>query len=179
MAHIYINDESIREEVRQVLEDTDGVGQVLEEVWKHFYSLEHDRAGDYIAVADDRSWFTYYFWEQDKKAPDYARTVDIHRKPGYDPVELFLAENAGKMKIGGKLLRKKLGFRTLMNVIPLDATLVRGSHGRVPENSDDWPILIGDFKDLPENESIPAVGVYERLVEHCAVGYGYSTESLL
>jgi hypothetical protein len=67
----------------------------------------------------------------------------------------------------------------LMDVIPLDAGLVRGSHGRIPEDVADWPVLIGDFKDLAENGFIAAVEVHAKLLEHCAVGYGYSSDSLL
>ena len=89
------------------------------------------RGGDFIAVAEPDAWFTYYFWDDDTLAPDYARTIDIHRKPGYDPCELFIdpALTAPKLRIAGFLLKKKLGIRGLLEVIPLDATLVRGSHG--------------------------------------------------
>ncbi len=181
VAHIYINDSGIEKEVRATLEATEGVGQVLDEVWKHFYSLDHERSGDLIAVADSRSWFTYYYWMDDKLAPDYARCVDIHRKPGYDPVELFLDPKLRfpRLRIAGKLLRKSLGCRMLMDVIPLDASLVRGSHGRIPEDKDDWPVMIGDFRDLPETGAMPAVEVYSRLIEHCGVGHGYSAQTLL
>src|SRR5690606_34930919 len=101
---------------------------------------------DLVAIADKDSWFTYYYWLDDAKAPDYARTVDIHRKPGYDPVELFIdpAIKFPMLSLGSKVLKKKLGFRQLMDVTPLDATLVKGSHGRVPENNDQWPIFVGD-----------------------------------
>ena len=103
------------------------------------------RAGDLIAVARENAWFTYYYWLDDRRAPDFARCVDIHRKPGYDPVELFLDPKlrAPKLKVAGKLLKKKLGFRMLMDVVPLDASLVKGSHGVCPHDSADWPVLIG------------------------------------
>src|SRR5204862_2751567 len=105
--------------------------------------LNHPRAGDLIAVGAEHAWFTYYYWLDDAKAPDFARTVDIRRKPGYDPVELFLDPKipAVKLKILWRLLQKRLGFRMLMNVIPLDANLVKGSHGRNnrPEHN---PVLI-------------------------------------
>ncbi len=70
--------------------------------------------------------------------------MDIHRKPGYDPVELFLDPKIPlpKLKIAWRLLQKKLGFRMLMDVIPLDATLVKGSHGRRPADKKDWPVFI-------------------------------------
>jgi hypothetical protein len=96
-----------------------------------------------VAAAD--SWFTYYFWQDDAVAPDYARTIDIHRKPGYDPCELFLdpALAFPKLRIGKFLLKKKLGLRGLLDVIPLDASLVKGSHGRDEVAADERPVLLG------------------------------------
>ena len=67
-----------------------GVGEVLDEDGKREHGLDHARAGELVAIAEPDAWFTYYYWLDDARAPDYARTVDIHRKPGYDPVELFL-----------------------------------------------------------------------------------------
>lgn len=159
VAHVYINDESIRDEVRQVLENCDGVEElrVPAEVWGE--GVATDRAGDLIAVAEADAWFTYYFWEDDAVAPDYARCVDIHRKPGYDPVELFIDPQikVPKAKIGRFLLKKKLGFRALLDVIPLDASLVRGSHGRdhVPEG--EQPVWITqDGGSVDSAESVAA-----------------------
>src|SRR5262249_5527410 len=90
IAHIYVNDPDILNSVRTVLEKTTGIEKVLGQSEKQSAGINHDRAGDLIAVADERSWFTYYYWLDDAEAPDFARTVDIHRKPGYDPVELFI-----------------------------------------------------------------------------------------
>ena len=159
LAHVYVNEPSLTEAVKEVLEGTPGIEKVLHDHNKGH--LEHDRSGDLIAVADSESWFTYYFWLDDRKAPDFARTVDIHRKPGYDPVELFVdPRKPGMMfRVLLKLIRKKLGFRTLMDVIPLDAGLVKGSHGRIPENKEDHPILITNRKGIFEKGSVPATAV--------------------
>lgn len=144
-AHIYINDPSIRQQVRELLEATPGIEEVREtaDIWNQ--GIATQRAGDFIAIAAGDSWFTYYFWENDDVAPDYARTIDIHRKPGYDPCELFIDPKLPlpKLKIAKFLLKKKLGLRALLDVIPLDATLVKGSHGRdhVPES--ERPVLLG------------------------------------
>ena len=107
------------------------------------YVLVHPR-GELVAIADSRSWFTYYYWNDNDRAPDFARTVEIHRKPGYDPVELFVDPgiSSPKLAIGKRLLMRKLGFRTLMDVIPLDASLVRGSHGRLTDKTEDGPLVI-------------------------------------
>ncbi len=144
VAHIYCQDASLLPEVEKAVLAVTGVQTVLNASTKASWGIDHERAGDLIAVSDDRSWFTYYYWQDDAKAPDFARCVDIHRKPGYDPVELFLdpAIRFPTLKIAGKLLHKKLGFRMLMDVIPLDASLVKGSHGRIPENTDEHPVLI-------------------------------------
>ncbi len=181
VAHIYINDPAIAGDVRATLEATDGVGEVLGGSWRQSAGLEHPRSGDLVAVADNRSWFTYYYWEDDRRAPDFARCVDIHRKPGYDPVELFLdpAIRFPKLKLGCKLAKKALGMRMLMDVVPLDASLVKGSHGRVPEGQDDWPVLIGDFETLPGDGVLPATEVFGQLVGHCSGGHGYSGPALL
>ena len=159
IAHVYINDNSLKEEVQKVLEDTAGIEQVLGD--QDMGHLQHDRSGDFIAVADSSSWFTYYYWLDDRKAPDFARTVDIHRKPGYDPVELFVdPKKPGiTLRVLFKLLRKKLGFRTLMDVIPLDASLVKGSHGRIPEDKADHPVLISNKSGIFDTGSVSAIEV--------------------
>ena len=143
VAHVYVRDDSIRNEVRCVLEATEGVAEVRESGFGD--GIGARRAGDFIAVSSPESWFTYYYWMDDMVAPDFARTVDIHRKPGYDPAELHLdpALSLPRIRIASFLLRKKLGFRALLPVIPLDASLVGGSHGRddVPEH--EQPVLVG------------------------------------
>ncbi len=150
VAHIVVNDPSLHDEVRRVVLETPGVAEVYGLADQRILGLNHPRSGDLVAVAQEDSWFTYYHWLDDSKAPDFARCVDIHRKPGYDPVELFLdpAIPAVKLRILWRLLQKKLGFRMLMDVIPLDATLVKGSHGARPASPLDWPLILAD-QSLP------------------------------
>jgi predicted AlkP superfamily pyrophosphatase or phosphodiesterase len=151
LAHIYLNDRSLEGQVRQALENHGGIQSILGASEKTAAALDHPRAGDLIAEAKERAWFTYYYWLDDAKAPDFARCVDIHRKPGYDPVELFLDPKIPlvKLKILWRLLQKRLGFRMLMDVIPLDATLVKGSHGRRASSADAQPLLICERPNLP------------------------------
>ncbi|MBB08993.1 MAG: alkaline phosphatase family protein [Roseibacillus sp.] len=143
VAHVYVRDDSIRNEVRGVLEATEGVAEVRESCFGD--GIGGRRAGDFIAVSSPESWFTYYYWMDDMVAPDFARTVDIHRKPGYDPVELHLDPTLSLpgIRIASFLIRKKLGFRALLPVIPLDASLVGGSHGRDDVPEDEQPVLVG------------------------------------
>lgn len=160
VAHVYVNDDHSYKKVRELVEKVPGVQLVLDRDGKRAHNIHHERSGDIVLVADANSWFTYYYWMDDAKAPDFARIVDIHRKPGYDPVEMFLnpADPLVKLKVIGKVLKKKLGFRYLMNVIPLDATLIRGSHGRIAEDIKDHPVLIST---QPFKERMQATDVYD------------------
>lgn len=168
IAHIYLNDREIKAEVKTLLESISGVERVLSGNEIEKANLGHERTGDLVVIADKDSWFTYYFWLDDTKAPDYARMVDIHKKPGYDPVEM-LTDPKDKLvmaKVMGKLLKKKLGFRTVMNIIPLDATLVKGSHGRIPEDKADFPLFITDNLDISFNDEIEATDVFTIIENH-------------
>ena len=150
VAHVYVNRREALEDVRALLEGTDGVARVLHGAERAAHGLDHPRAGDLVAVAEADAWFTYYYWLDDDRAPDFARTVDIHRKPGYDPCELFLDPTlpSARLKAGVRLLQKKLGFRALLDVIPLDPSLVRGSHGRLPDDPLDGPLVLSNRPDL-------------------------------
>ncbi len=163
IAHVYVKNKAQLEEVAAYLKKIEGVERILIGQEKEKVGLAHDRAGDIVLVADAKSWFTYYFWEDDAKAPDYARMVDIHKKPGYDPVEMLTDPKDPLVvpKIVGKLLKKKLGFRTVMNVIPLNASLIKGSHGAVPEDREDWPIFISKYAF--KETVIPSTAVYDQL----------------
>jgi predicted AlkP superfamily pyrophosphatase or phosphodiesterase len=168
LAHVYVNDLAYLDKVRSLLEATDGVAQVLDATGKQQYHLDHPRAGELIAIAQPDAWFTYYYWQDDRRAPDFARTVDIHRKPGYDPVELFLDPQLKlpMLKVGSTLLKKQLGFRSLMNVISLDASLVRGSHGCMPTSATEAPLLITRQHDLLNSNSLHATEVCPLILHH-------------
>ncbi len=147
VAHVYVRDPADRAAVAKRCAELPGVAEVLDDAGKAAHGLDHDRAGDLVLVAEPDAWFTYYYWLDDDRAPDFARLVEIHRKPGYDPAELFFdpaGPVAAKGRAGLALLRKKLGLRYLMNVVGLDAgaRAVRGSHGRLPADPRDAPVLI-------------------------------------
>ena len=136
VAHVYVREASLRNEVRSLVQAIAGVASV---VHPSEIDLDHRRSGDWIALAHEDAWFNYYYWLEDAMAPDFARTVDIHRKPGYDPVELFMTS---RLRAMARVAQKKLGLRYRMDVIPLDPGLVRGSHGLRPA-PEKGPLIIG------------------------------------
>jgi hypothetical protein len=156
--------------VSQLLEQQNEIDFVLDQQGKIDHGINHQRSGDLIAVAKPNAWFSYYYWLDDKKAPDFARTVDIHRKPGYDPVELFLDPKIKwpMAKIAWKLIKKKLGFRTLLDVIPLDSNLVKGSHGALTANKNEGAIYIcseaGSLSKEQKSHGLKATEIKEALL---------------
>jgi len=168
VAHVYVARPELVPEVAALLRGLPGVERVLDAEGKREAGLDHPRSGELVAIADAHSWFTYYHFLDDERAPDYARTVDIHRKPGYDPAELFVdpALKAAKLRIGLRLAQKMLGMRYLMDVIPLDATLVRGSHGRLTDRVEDGPLIITSEPQLLGEGPVTATDVRDLLLDH-------------
>ncbi len=159
IAHVYVRNPARVGAVRALLEALPGVGRVFER--NEIPELDHPRSGELVVFAEPDAWFTYYYWFDDARAPDFARTVEIHRKPGYDPVELFLdpAIRMPKLAVGSRLIKRKLGFRSLMDVIPLDASLVRGSHGLMPRNAAEGPLVILSHPGNVKAEAIESTDV--------------------
>jgi len=165
--------------VRKLIEAMDGVEQVLGEKEKPLWGLDHERSGELVAISKDDRWFSYYYWLDQERAPDYSKTVDIHRKPGYDPVELFVdpSLSSPKLAVGTRLIKKKLGFRTLLDVISNhETTLVKGSHGRVTDSSDHGPLVISsDAALLPKGE-IEATAFKQLVLDHVFVDENSDSE---
>ena len=163
MAHIYVRDPADLPAARKALEDLDGVDAILDEDGKRAHGLDHPRSGELVVLAKRDRWFSYYWWEDDRRAPDYARTVDIHRKPGYDPMELFLDPKlpAPKLRVAMRLLQRKLGQRALLDITPIqDTSLVKGSHGLLTDDPLDGPLVISDAPHLMPGQD-EAVGATE------------------
>ena len=161
VAHIYLNDKYAYETVLNIVSQLPGISKIITPEKQSEDHITHERSGDIILMADQQSWFTYYFWLNDEVAPDYARVVDIHKKPGYDPVELFMTSKA---RAAYKLLRKKTGFRYVMDVIPLDATLVKGSDGSTAVEEKYHPVLVTNSK--VDGDQVIATDVYNIIWDH-------------
>ena len=168
VAHIYVRESHMVADVKRIVTGLAGVEQVLDRAGQASIGLDHARSGELVAIARADAWFTYYYWLDDRNAPDFARLVEIHRKPGYDPVELFLdpAVRFPKLSIGRRLVARRLGFAALMDVIPLDATLVKGSHGRPTDDSADGPLCLSSEPRLLAEGPIPATDVKSVILRH-------------
>ena len=168
VAHVYVNDRSKLEAVRELIATTPGVARVYDEAAAAEIHLNHPRSGELIVLSEPDAWFTYYYWLDESRRPDFAPTVDIHRKPGYDPAELFIDPRIPfpKLKIATKVLRKKLGFRYLMDVIPTHGDLVRGSHGLPAASPDESPVFITSRTDLVRDAELSPVAIRSLLLEH-------------
>jgi predicted AlkP superfamily pyrophosphatase or phosphodiesterase len=168
LAHVYLQHGADAGEVRKLLEHLEGVDVVLDEAGKREMGLDHPRSGDLVALSAPDRWFSYYWWTDDAKAPDFARTVDIHRKPGYDPMELFLDPELRwpNLHVARRLLARKLGFRNLLDVIPIkDTTLVKGSHGRIT-TGDDAPLVMSNEKALLPEDAVLATSFKDLVLAH-------------
>jgi predicted AlkP superfamily pyrophosphatase or phosphodiesterase len=168
IAHVYVRSPDRVSAVAELIRGLDGVEQVLDDAGKRQVGLDHPRAGEVVAISKADRWFSYYFWLDDGRAPDYARTVDIHRKPGYDPLELFLdpAIRIPQLSVGWRLAKRKLGMRTLLDVIPLDTRLVKGSHGRLADDPQEGPLVISSRPNLMPTGEVPATAFKALLLRH-------------
>jgi predicted AlkP superfamily pyrophosphatase or phosphodiesterase len=168
-AHVYVNDPSRLSQVKSLLERLEGVDRVLDEAGKRAIGLDHPRSGELVAISKPDRWFSYYYWLDDRLAPDFARTVDIHRKPGYDPVELFVdpAIRLPMLATAWRLAKRKLGSRTLMDVISLkDTHLVKGSHGRLTDDPQHGPLVISSRPDRLPEAPLAAADFKQFVLEH-------------
>lgn len=167
-AHIYVRDPEDLSAVRETLEKTAGVARVLGADELDEAGLAHPRAGDLAALSAPDRWFSYYYWEEAERAPSWTREVDIHRKPGYDPLELFMNPRAPLKipRIMWRLLKRTLGFRTtIMDFVPYDVELVRGSHGLPPADDEEAPVFMTSAETPPLPEKIAATEIRERLLQ--------------
>jgi len=128
VAHIYVK-ENYSNQVTKILEGIKGIDMILDNNLKQQFRINHQRSGDLIAISNKDKWFSYYWWFDQLKAPSFSRRVDIHRKPGYDPVELF--------------------FDPSTKSIPLNGKLVKGSHGRLPiQGQSANPVFVSNIKNI-------------------------------
>ena len=134
LGHVYVKDAADIDRVADVLRQDPLVERVLKGSERAEYNLDHERAGDLVIISKPNAWFAYYYWQDDAKAPSFARTIDIHRKPGYDPCEMYI--NMPEMQT------------------PLDATIVKGSHGYPAESPEFDTVLVCSDADFAQVEKL-------------------------
>ncbi|MFH5833599.1 alkaline phosphatase family protein [Halalkalibaculum sp. DA3122] len=174
VAHIYIENPADIQSLKKMLEKVDGVERILDEKGKKEFDLDHNRSGELVAIAEPEAWFTYYYWLDDNKAPDFAPTVDIHAKPGYDPAEMILDPDIPfpKLKAGLRLLQKKMGFRYIMDLIPIEGSGVKGSHGRKESDAGIRPIIASRQPELIDevkasrDGSVAPTAIHDIILNH-------------
>ncbi len=151
-SHIFVagGDEKLAVRVAELFRGTPGVAEALVGTQRFRYGLEHARSGEVVLISTPRSWQAYYWWLEDDRAPRFARTVDIHRKPGYDPVELF--------------------FDPATKSIPLDATLVKGSHGAPAVDVSQHSVLLSSDPTLVPGPEIRDTDVFGIVLGHFGFG---------
>ncbi len=142
-SHLFVKDANpqVIQEVTKLFESRAGIAEVLVGANRGKYGLDHQRAGEVVLVSTSNSWQAYYWWQDDARAPGFARTVDIHRKPGYDPVELH--------------------FDRATKSIPLDATLVKGSHGAPAISSNQRGVLLSSQKGMFVEQPLTDIDIAE------------------
>jgi hypothetical protein len=150
-SHVFVrgNDAAVCEQVRQLFAGQPGIAEVLVGDEREKYDLNHERAGEVILISSPESWQAYYWWFDDACAPQYARTVDIHRKPGYDPVELC--------------------FDPIAKGIPLDATLIKGSHGAPALEEWQRGVILTSMPGVLEGPPMMDTDVYELVLRQFGI----------
>ena len=167
ISHVYVQQPEKIPEIKALFENQPGIARVLDDEGKRELGLDHPRSGELVLLAEENAWFTYYYWKEEARAPDFARCVEIHKKPGYDPCELFLDPRLRfpKLSVGARIAKKLAGFRYVMDVIATDPHLVKGQHGVSSSSPHAQPVLISNYgKNMPER--IAATDVCELILQH-------------
>lgn len=145
-SHVFVKDHdpTIIDAVAKLFDNYEGIAEVLAAEGKTNYEIAHQRSGDIVLVSEASSWQAYYWWEDDEKAPPFARKVDIHQKPGYDPVEMF--------------------FDPSTKGIPLDATLVKGSHGAPVRTESQRGVMLSSQRGVFVERTLADIDVAEMVL---------------
>lgn len=146
-SQVFVKDRNpdLLQQVVEIFEDEEGFQMVLAGDQLEYLDMNHERSGDVILISNPDSWQAYYWWLDDGAAPGFARTVDIHRKPGYDPVELH--------------------FDPATKSIPLDASLIKGSHGVPAISAAHLGPLLCSVPDLVQSDSIRDTSILDLMLK--------------
>jgi hypothetical protein len=151
-SHVFVNDadDATIRRVEELFRGRDGFAEVLAGDQRSRRHMQHQRSGEVILISEPRSWQAYYWWNDDADAPGFARTVDIHRKPGYDPVELH--------------------FDPATRSIPLDAALIQGSHGAPVTSDQQRGVLLCSQAGVLQREALADTDVCQLVLRQFGIG---------
>ena len=154
--------------IAQLLAALPGVESVLDRAAQVALHLDHPRSGDLIVTAKAGAWFAYPWWLDDARAPDFARCVDIHKKPSYDPCELLIDPSIAlpALRVAKFKLARALGFRATLQLTPLDASLVKGTHGRTQLAPGFEPVVLAENSLLPEKDFVSCQDISDIILRH-------------
>jgi len=156
VAHLFVKP-GYEELVKTKLKNHEGVAIILDETLQKKFKINHPRSGDLILSSQNDSWYNYHWWEEEKYAPDFTFNVDIHRKPGYDPLELFMDFQTRKISHNTKH--------------------VKGSHGIIKEDDNSLPIFATSFQ-LPDQDKINATQITPTILKFFKINYNLPTQAL-
>jgi hypothetical protein len=154
--------------VAKVLAALPGVESVLDRAAQAALQIDHQRSGDLVVTAQPGAWFAYPWWLDDARAPDFARCVDIHKKPGYDPCELLIdpAITLPALRVAKFKIARALGFRASLQLTPLNASLVKGTHGRAQLAPGFEPVVLAENVFLPEKDFVSCQDISDIILRH-------------
>jgi len=156
------------QDVAQVLAALPGVESVLDRAAQTALAIDHARSGDLVVTAKPSAWFAYPWWLDDARAPDFARCVDIHKKPGYDPCELLVdpAITLPALRVAKFKIARALGFRASLQLTPLNASLVKGTHGRTQLAPGFEPVVLAENSLLPDTDFVSCQDISDIILRH-------------
>ncbi|MDC0856261.1 alkaline phosphatase family protein [Candidatus Nitrosopelagicus sp.] len=147
IAHIFIKP-GFEETVTKIFEKQP-IGKILNKKMQKELHIDNERSGDIILMSEKNSWFNYHWWTDEKFAPDFTFSVDIHRKPGFDPLELFF-----------DMKTKKISH---------DTSLIHGSHGIIDNEISKLPIIGTTISEKKLPEKLDMVEIMPRILDFLEV----------
>jgi predicted AlkP superfamily pyrophosphatase or phosphodiesterase len=162
VAHVYVARGEDIPAVRAILEAVSGVREVFDTAAQVDLGIDHPRSGELIATSTPRAFFSYPYWFEANKQPDFADCVAVFDKIGTDTCELFLKPGlAGKLHTAKRLAQLGLGLKVPFDIVDTNDANVRGAR-RIARNDpqrgaaaiSSWnlgrtgPVPMEDLKDL-------------------------------
>jgi len=152
ITHVYVKP-GYEQDVQTLFQKNDSIAKILDKKSQSEFKIDHKRSGEFILSSNSNTWFNYHWWDEENLAPSFTFNVDIHRKPGFDPLELF--------------------FDIEKKTISHNTHLVKGSHGLIPEE-DSLPLLISDIPKM--NSKIHAIQIAPTITKFFKINHTFVSQ---